>query len=61
MCVQRRKALREKLKLDQYESDHEIANRNEEEQAQPRETIVHNDGQYTSVVTVEALDWNDNR
>lgn len=61
MHMQRRKAQREKLKLDQYESDQEAATRDGEEQAQPRETFVHDTGAYKSVVTVEPLDWNDHR
>ena len=59
--MQRRKALRDKLKLDEYESDPEASTRDAGEQADPRQTFVHEAGEYKSVVTVEPLNWNDHR
>ena len=63
--MQRRQALREKLKLDQYDSGaDEPDNRWQDapnDQAKPSQTSVHDLGNFTSVVTVETLGLNDER
>lgn len=59
MNIQRRKSLREKLKLDDFESDSDKLYLSRQgpqrDQAKPSQISTHNLGDYTSIVTVEPL------
>ena len=63
--MQRRQALREKLKLDQYDSSADAPDKqwqdSPNDQAKPSQVSVHDLGHLTSVVTVEPLALNDDR
>ena len=61
--LQRRQALREKLQLDQFESDSEAHESGKQKQAaaQPSSVSVHHLGQYSAVVTVEPFNMHSER
>ena len=61
--MQRRQALREKLNLDQFDSDSDTTSRRPpgKDAARPSQVSFHNLGDYTSVVTVEPFGLNDDR
>ena len=61
--LQRRQALREKLNLEQFESDSDGPDSRQQEQstAKPSTVSVHENGQYTSVVTVEPFSMHSDR
>ncbi len=63
--MQRRQALREKLNLDQFDSDPDAPDTSRQapckDAAKPSQVSIHNLGDYTSVVTVEPFGLNEDR
>ena len=61
--LQRKQALREKLNLDQFESDSDAPNTRQQDQdgAKPSSVSLHEFGQYSAVVTVEPFSLHSDR
>ena len=63
--MQRRQALREKLNLDQFDSDPDAPDTSRQalckDAAKPSQVSIHDLGDYTSVVTVEPFGLNEDR
>jgi len=63
--MQRRQALREKLNLDQFDSDPDAPDTSRQapckDAAKPSQVSIHNLGDYTSVVTVEPFGLDEDR